>query len=139
MKSRVKFLLCSALLLLSFQSPSAQNLLEDPRISLQREINLDAPALNSEPELLSERSQSTSKFVTVDGTRLHFVINGKGQPVVLIHGNPGSGQDWTRMFTPLATHHEVIAFDRPVQVPPQTPKSAAPTAQVLPAFSPTPP
>src|SRR6266436_7191151 len=130
MKSRVKFLLCSALLLSSFQSQSAQDLLDDGRISLQRETSLDAPALNSEPELLSERSQSTSKFVTVDGTLLHFVIRGAGPPVVLIHGNPGSGQDWTPLFAPLAAHHEVIAFDRPGHGRSQRPKQGDATVEV---------
>lgn len=54
-----------------------------------------------------------SKFVTVDGARLHFVIKGSGAPVVLIHGNPGSCQDWTRLYDPLALQYQVIAFDRP--------------------------
>jgi pimeloyl-ACP methyl ester carboxylesterase len=85
---------------------------------------------NSGPELLSEHSQSTSKFVTVDGTRLHFVINGAGQPVVLIHGNPGSGQDWTRVSAPLAAHHEVIAFDRPGHGRSQRPKQGDTTVEV---------
>src|SRR6266436_4869040 len=130
MKSRVKFLLCSALLLSSFQSQSAQDLLDDGRISLQRETSLDAPALNSEPELLSERSQSTSKFVTVDGTLLHFSIMGAGSPVVLIHGNPGSGQDWTRLYGPLAAHQRVIAFDRPGHGLSRRPKVGDATVEV---------
>jgi pimeloyl-ACP methyl ester carboxylesterase len=57
--------------------------------------------------------QALSKFVTVDGARLHFVIKGAGRPVVLIHGNPGSCQDWTRLYGPLASHHCAFAFDRP--------------------------
>jgi pimeloyl-ACP methyl ester carboxylesterase len=57
--------------------------------------------------------QALSKFVTVDGARLHFVIKGAGRPVVLIHGNPGSCQDWTRLYGPLASHYCAFAFDRP--------------------------
>ncbi|MDX6446496.1 MAG: hypothetical protein QOH71_3570 [Blastocatellia bacterium] len=57
--------------------------------------------------------EALSKFVTVDGARLHFVIKGAGRPVVLIHGNPGSCQDWTRLYGPLASHHCAFAFDRP--------------------------
>jgi pimeloyl-ACP methyl ester carboxylesterase len=68
--------------------------------------------------------------VTVDGTRLHFVIRGAGPPVVLIHGNPGSGQDWTRLFAPLAAHHEVIAFDRPGHGRSQRPKVGDATVEV---------
>ena len=58
-------------------------------------------------------SQALSKFVTVDDARLHFVIKGTGRPVVLIHGNPGSCQDWTRLYGPLSSRFCAFAFDRP--------------------------
>ncbi|PYS32958.1 MAG: alpha/beta hydrolase [Acidobacteria bacterium] len=57
--------------------------------------------------------QAQSKFVTVDGARLHFVIKGAGRPVVLIHGNPGSCQDWSRLYGPISSHYCAFAFDRP--------------------------
>jgi len=111
---------------LSFQSQNAQNLLDGVPTSQNGEISLKVSAIslppNSIPETESERSQSTSKFVTVDGTRLYFVIKGAGRPVVLIHGNPGSSQDWARLFAPLAERHEVIAFDRPGHGRSQRPK-----------------
>ena len=56
---------------------------------------------------------ASSKFVSIDGARLHFVLKGSGAPVVLIHGNPGSCQDWTRLYAPLSAHYRAIAFDRP--------------------------
>ncbi|HYR78162.1 MAG TPA: alpha/beta hydrolase [Pyrinomonadaceae bacterium] len=58
-------------------------------------------------------AQAQSKFVTVDGARLHFVIKGAGRPVILIHGNPGSCQDWARLYTPISSRYQAIAFDRP--------------------------
>jgi len=57
--------------------------------------------------------QAHSKFVAVDGARLHFVIKGAGRPVVLIHGNPGSCQDWSRLYGPISSHYCAFAFDRP--------------------------
>jgi len=57
--------------------------------------------------------QAQSKFVTVDGARLHFVIKGAGSPVVLIHGNPGSCQDWSRLYGPISSRYCAFAFDRP--------------------------
>ena len=57
--------------------------------------------------------QAHSKFVTVDGARLHFVIKGAGRPVVLIHGNPGSCQDWSRLYGPISSRYCAFAFDRP--------------------------
>lgn len=117
MKFCVELLLCSGLLLF-FHSQGARTRPDEARTSLNREISAKISATgfsppNSGPETESERSQSTSKFVTVEGTRLHFVIKGAGRPVVLIHGNPGSGQDWTSLFRPLAMHNKAIAFDRP--------------------------
>jgi pimeloyl-ACP methyl ester carboxylesterase len=128
MKFYLQLLLCSGLLLSSFQAPSAQNLSDDARISLNREISPKVSAPSLRPE--SERSQPTSKYVTVDGTRLHFVIRGAGRPVVLIHGNPGSGQDWTRLFGPLAADHRAIAFDRPGHGLSQRPKQGDTTVEV---------
>jgi pimeloyl-ACP methyl ester carboxylesterase len=58
-------------------------------------------------------SQSISKFVTIEGTRLHFVIKGTGRPVVLIHGNPGSCQDWIKLYGPITARYQAVAFDRP--------------------------
>ena len=58
-------------------------------------------------------AQAQSKFVTVDGARLHFVIKGAGRPVILIHGNPGSCQDWARLYNPISSRYQAIAFDRP--------------------------
>jgi pimeloyl-ACP methyl ester carboxylesterase len=57
--------------------------------------------------------RALSKFVTVDEARLHFVIKGAGRPVVLIHGNPGSCQDWARLYGPLSSRYCGFAFDRP--------------------------
>jgi pimeloyl-ACP methyl ester carboxylesterase len=68
--------------------------------------------------------------VTVDGTRLHFLIHGAGRPVVLIHGNPGSAQDWTRLFGPLTARHNAIAFDRPGHGHSQRPKHGDATVEV---------
>jgi pimeloyl-ACP methyl ester carboxylesterase len=135
----VQLLLCCGLLLSSFQSPSAQYLSNDlsdddaPRLDRGINVKTSANSLrppNSGPETQSERSQSTSKFVTVEGTRLHFVIKGAGRPVVLIHGNPGSSQDWTRLFGPLAANHKAIAFDRPGHGQSQRPKKGDTTVEV---------
>ncbi len=52
--------------------------------------------------------------VVVDGMTLNYVSAGSGRPVVLIHGNPGSYQDYTlAVFSRLAQSYYVVAFDRP--------------------------
>jgi len=52
--------------------------------------------------------------VVVDGVALNYVSAGSGRPVVLIHGNPGSHQDYTlAVFERLIQSYYVVAFDRP--------------------------
>jgi pimeloyl-ACP methyl ester carboxylesterase len=58
-------------------------------------------------------ARAESSFVNVEGADLHFVIKGQGRPVVLIHGNPGSCQDWSRLYVPISSRYRAIAFDRP--------------------------
>ena len=57
----------------------------------------------------------TGRFVTVDGVRLHYVEKGEGPPVVLLHGNMVTAEDFqtSGVLDLLATQHRVIAFDRP--------------------------
>jgi pimeloyl-ACP methyl ester carboxylesterase len=54
-------------------------------------------------------------FVEVDGIRLHYVERGRGEPVVLLHGNGSMIQDFeTSGLIARATElFRVIAFDRP--------------------------
>jgi pimeloyl-ACP methyl ester carboxylesterase len=135
MKICVQLILCTALLLSSWQAQRARDLSDDARISASREVSAQISAAslrpsNSGPEAQAERPQIASKFVTVDGTRLHFVIRGAGRPVVLIHGNPGSAQDWTRVFGPLVASHRLIAFDRPGHGRSERPKHVDATVEV---------
>jgi len=52
-------------------------------------------------------------FVTVDGLRIHYLERaGTGTPVVLLHGLPGTAEDWNEV-TPLLNGHRTIAIDRP--------------------------
>jgi pimeloyl-ACP methyl ester carboxylesterase len=52
-------------------------------------------------------------FVTVDGLRIHYIERaGAGRPVVLIHGLPGTAEDWNAV-APLLAGHRTIAIDRP--------------------------
>ncbi len=55
------------------------------------------------------------RFVEVDGVRLHYIDEGKGSPVVLLHGNAVLLQDFiaSGLIDRLAGRHRVIAFDRP--------------------------
>lgn len=49
--------------------------------------------------------------IDVGGRRLYYVAQGRGDPVVLIHGLGGSWRWWERNIGPLAEHHRVYALD----------------------------
>lgn len=54
-------------------------------------------------------------FMEVDGVRLHYSDRGEDSPVVLIHGNAVSGDDWniSGVTDLLLRSHRVTIFDRP--------------------------
>jgi hypothetical protein len=62
---------------------------------------------------LPAEPKPTGSFVQVGKRRIHYVEHpGSGTPVVLIHGLPGTADDWEDV-TPLLAGHRTIAIDRP--------------------------
>ena len=47
----------------------------------------------------------------VNGIQLHYVIGGKGDPVVLLHGWPQTWYEWRHVMPALARNHTVIVPD----------------------------
>ena len=52
-----------------------------------------------------------SHFVTGYGSKMHYVEEGKGDPILLIHGNPSSSYMWRNVIPFLKPHGRVIAMD----------------------------
>jgi pimeloyl-ACP methyl ester carboxylesterase len=50
-------------------------------------------------------------FAEVNGVRLHYLIGGKGRPVVLLHGYAQTGQMWHPLMKLLTKGHTVIVPD----------------------------
>jgi pimeloyl-ACP methyl ester carboxylesterase len=126
LKLIVRILFCGVWLCAGFQSQSARSIA--PGVNVGIEHRTQPLALSPQQSTSSIEAQSlryASKFVTVDGTRLHYLVQGNSRPVVFIHGNPGSAQDWLAEFMPLASRHKVIAFDRPGHGRSQRPKHEA--------------
>jgi hypothetical protein len=53
----------------------------------------------------------SERFADVNGTRLRYLIGGKGNPVVLLHGYAQTGHMWGPILPPLAERHTVIVPD----------------------------
>lgn len=53
-------------------------------------------------------------FIEVGGEKLHYLLAGEGQSIVLLHGASASLRDFeASLFHELAKDHQAIAFDRP--------------------------
>jgi pimeloyl-ACP methyl ester carboxylesterase len=55
------------------------------------------------------------RFISVDGINLHYLEKGSGPPVVMLHGNQVTAEDFelSGVLDRVAKDHRVIAFDRP--------------------------
>jgi len=64
----------------------------------------------------SERANPPrGRFIEVDGVRLHYIEEGTGSAVVILHGNGAMAEEMSisGLIEALAKEHRVIAFDRP--------------------------
>jgi len=52
-----------------------------------------------------------SKVADVNGVKLHYLIAGKGDPVVLLHGFAETSHMWLPLIAKLSDKHTVIAPD----------------------------
>jgi pimeloyl-ACP methyl ester carboxylesterase len=72
-------------------------------------LDRDIPAATLE----ARYAAPSSKFLNVDGVRIHYRDEGRGPPVVLIHANFGSLLSWDPWVKVLAANHRVLRFDMP--------------------------
>jgi pimeloyl-ACP methyl ester carboxylesterase len=55
-----------------------------------------------------------SRFIEINGLKIHYKLFGQGQPVILLlHGFGASTFSWREVIEPLSQYGTVIAFDRP--------------------------
>ena len=51
-------------------------------------------------------------FVDANGVMIYYVTLGRGEPLLILHGGPGSSHDYFLPYLlPLARHHRVIFID----------------------------
>ena len=93
---------------------SSQTLLAQQQQQSQSQSNFTS----AEQQLLTEGNSFEIDNVTfshrtasVNGIQLHYVIGGKGDPVVLLHGWPETWYSWHHVMPALAENHTVIAPD----------------------------
>jgi pimeloyl-ACP methyl ester carboxylesterase len=62
-------------------------------------------------ELESRYARPESKFIEIDGVRLHYIDEGRGPVVLLLHANFSNLLDWDPWAAALQDSHRVIRFD----------------------------
>lgn len=67
----------------------------------------------SRQELEAKYAPPPSKFVEIDGTRIHYRDEGSGPTVIMIHGVLASLHTWDGWAADLRKDHRVIRFDTP--------------------------
>jgi pimeloyl-ACP methyl ester carboxylesterase len=71
---------------------------------------------NAQARRAERRHPPKGRFLEVDGVRLHYLERGAGIPIVLVHGNVVSAEDYvlSGVFDQIAQRgHRVVAIDRP--------------------------
>jgi pimeloyl-ACP methyl ester carboxylesterase len=63
------------------------------------------------PRVAMAQQQVESKFAEANGVRLHYLVTGQGDPVLLLHGFGQSSHMWRPLMRELAKNHTVIAAD----------------------------
>ncbi|MFT4576886.1 MAG: pimeloyl-ACP methyl ester carboxylesterase [Polaribacter sp.] len=64
-------------------------------------------------ELKKKYANEFSKFIEVDGMQVHYRDEGKGTPIVLIHGTASSLHTWNDWAEELKKTHRVLRMDLP--------------------------
>jgi pimeloyl-ACP methyl ester carboxylesterase len=80
---------------------------------------------------VERRHPPAGRFLEVAGVRLHYLERGEGPPVVLLHGNVVTAEDWvlSGVLDRVAERgHRVVAFDRPGYGHSDRPRGSAWTA-----------
>lgn len=61
---------------------------------------------------LNKNQETNHQFITIGKEEIRFSQKGAGEDILLIHGTPGSIEDWNEIFDSLAKNFRVTAFDR---------------------------
>jgi haloalkane dehalogenase len=66
---------------------------------------------NKKKKQISTEFPFRSNFVEVDGSKIHYIDEGKGEPILFLHGNPTSSYLWRNIIPHLTDNARCIAPD----------------------------
>jgi hypothetical protein len=89
---------------------SYQALGENTNLSVMNQTFLDTKPLPYEQNISAE-FPFRSNFVDVLGSQMHYTDEGKGDPILFIHGNPTSSYLWRNIISYAEPYGRAIAVD----------------------------
>ncbi len=60
----------------------------------------------------SSDNNSEFNYINIEKNRIRYLQKGKGEDILLIHGSPGSIEDWHKIMDSLSKDYRVTTFDR---------------------------
>jgi len=70
-----------------------------------------SPPFNEDLSFDIDNVTFSHHMASVNGIQMHYVIGGKGEPVILLHGWPETWYEWRHIMPSLAKNYTVIAPD----------------------------
>ncbi len=64
-------------------------------------------------DVIARHADAASKFVDLDGVKVHYKDEGQGPVVLLVHGTFGDLADWDGWVKVLSPHYRVVRLDLP--------------------------
>ncbi|NUY81494.1 alpha/beta hydrolase [Flavobacterium sp. MAH-1] len=107
-KSRLALIASTTLVIFSLTSTVVGCSKKEEKIALHVESVPDTTAATTPA---APPKGFKSDFAQVNGVRIHYVIGGQGEPLVLVHGFGQNWYMWNRILPELSKHFTVIAPD----------------------------
>lgn len=64
-------------------------------------------------DVIARHADAASRFVDLDGVKVHYKDEGQGPAILLVHGTFGDLADWDGWVKTLAPHYRVVRLDLP--------------------------
>ncbi len=74
-------------------------------------FSISVSALSQKDTIPYGSNQAVGKFLKINGVNLYYEIYGKGEPILLIHGNSTGIKGWSAQIAHFSKKYQVVAVD----------------------------